>query len=195
MSRTRWVLVVLLLVAGLAPARASDDADRQRLDTLFGKLQDALLTVNSEIMQYGERLAELSNRLRDRALWQGEEVDRERLLPRVRELNRVKAALALIGTGLEQRYTQVRSFQGELRDRYPALKGEIDGWYASFDKVYESSLMRHRKTVAQMDELKRWLKTQLAAHPLSESDDDEAAPAPPQQVASSRLRVRRIANR
>jgi len=33
-----------------------DEAERQRMVALFGKVQDVLLTINAEIIQYGERL-------------------------------------------------------------------------------------------------------------------------------------------
>jgi len=177
-----WVIAVLVLVAGgVAPIRAADDPERQRLVALFDKLEEALLTINSEILQYSERITDISMRLHDRALWQSAEVDQQRLLPRVRELNRVKAALALIGTGLDQRYTQVRQFQPELRERYPALRADIDAWYSTFDRVYESSRERHRKTTAQMDDLKKWLKLQLAARANPDDDDD-----PPRVAARPR---------
>lgn len=191
MSPSRWALVVLVLVLGaVSPARAApgaEDADRQRLVALFNKVQDVLLTVNSEVIQYGERLQEVSGRLRDRSLWTSGELDQQRAVPTLRELNRLKNALALIGTGLEQKYAQVRSFQMELRERYPALQTEIDTYYAGFDRVYESSRERHRRTTAQMTDLKRWFKTQVA-EPSSGEDEEDAAPP---QVVQRMRRPRR----
>ena len=186
---TRWVIAVLVLVLGClssAPAQAAEDADRQRLLALFTKLQDVLLTINSEILQNGERLQDVSSRLRDRTLWEHGELDQQRLVPALRELNRLKSAMALIGTGLETRYAQVRALQGELRERYPT-QSDIDTYYAMFDRVYESSRERQRRTTAQMAELKRWFKTQVASR-SPESDEEEEAPT---QVVQRPRRARR----
>lgn len=192
MVRTRCVIAVLVLVLGvarLAHAGHAEEAERQRLVALFSKVQDVLLTINSEITQYGDRLQDVSGRLRAPSLWSGPELDQERLVPTLRDLNRLKTALGLIGAGLEQKYAQVRTFQMELREKYPALQGEIDTYYAMFDRVYESSRERHKRTTEQMAELKRWFKQQVAERSPSQAraDEDEE----PQQVAQRPRRNRR----
>lgn len=174
---TRWMIAVLVLALGVASAAHAgppEDPDRARMVALFSRLQDVLLTINSEIMRYTDQLNDVSQRLRSPSIWAAPEVDQQRLVPTLRELNRLKSALGLIGTGLEQKYAQVRSFQPELRDKYPQLQGEIDTYYAMFDRLYESSRERHKKTTAQMTELKRWFKVQMASHTATNDDDDEA---------------------
>lgn len=176
MSWTRWWIAVVLAVACAGGVHAAEDSDRARLVALFNRLQDVLLTVNSEIMRYTDQLDDVSRRLRAPAIWAAPELDQSRLTPHLKELNRLKSALTLIGSGLEQKYAQVRSFQGELRDKYPQLQPDIDTYYAMFDRLYESSRERHKKTTAQMQELKRWLKVQVAAKKGEESEDDEDLP-------------------
>jgi hypothetical protein len=187
MSRTRWLLAVVLVLVIAGGARAAEDPDRARLVALFNRLQDVLLTINSEIMRYTDQLDDVSRRLRAPSIWAAPELDRSRLTPTLKELNRLKSALALIGTGLEQKYAQVRSFQTELRDKYPQLQGDIDTYYAMFDRLYESSRERHKKTTAQMTELKRWCKEQVAAK-QGEADDDEVDAAPQQVVSRPRAK-------
>lgn len=187
MSWTRWLMAVVLAVLCAGGAHAAEDPDRARLVALFNRLQDVLLTVNSEIMRYTEQLDDVSRRLRAPSIWAAPELDQTRLTPTLKELNRLKSALALIGSGLEQKYAQVRSFQTELRDKYPQLQGDIDTYYAMFDRLYESSRERHKKTTAQMTELKAWLKAQMAAK-QGESSDDEVDAAPQQVVSRPRRR-------
>lgn len=191
MSWTRWMIAVLLIALGVTGAAHAgpEETDRQRLVSLFTRLQDVLLAINSEIMQYGDRLNDVSQRLRAPALWSGAELDQQKMVPTLRELNRLKSALALIGNGLESKYAQVRSFQTELRDKYPSLQTEIDTYYAMFDRLYESSRERHKRTTAQMQELKRWFKIQVAARSAATDDEDDEAPAP--QVAKKTRRARR----
>ena len=182
----RWALLVLVLVLSCAtPVRAADEAERQRLVALFSKVQDVLLTINSEMIQYGERIQVVSTRLRDRSLWTNGELDQVRATPMLRELNKLKVSLANISVGLEQKYSQVRAFQPELRDKYPTLQTEIDTYYALFDRVYESSRERHRRANAQMTDLKRWFKTQVAAA------DAATAPEASEQVAARPRYARR----
>lgn len=172
-----FALVVFLALTACASARA-DDSERQRLVALFNKVQDVLLTINSEIIQYGERFLDVSSRLRNRELWESDEIDQARLVPTLRELNRLKMALSLIGTGLESKYAQVRTFQPELRERYPAYQADIDHYYVTFDKVYENTRDRHRKLTRQMDDLKAWFKQRVAAHQAAHDEDEDERPEP-----------------
>jgi len=164
----RIVAAALIVVAlvGLLPAiayPAKELPERQRLIELFKSVQDVLLTINSEIIQYQDRFTDLSRKLQDPRLWNGPSLDEDRLLPHIKGLNRLKMAVALIGTGLETKYSQLKTFQAELRDRYPNLTMEIEYHYNLFDKVYDDSRDRHRRLTRDMDELKGWFKSQVAA--------------------------------
>lgn len=171
--RSRTGIALLLGLAAWGAAFAAEDPDRQRLVQLFKKVQDVLLTVNSEVIQYGERFHDVSLRLRDRSLWADGQPDQARIVPHLRELNRLKMALSLIGSGLETKYAQIRTFQPELRDRYPNYQRDIDHYYDLFDKVYENTRERHRKLTREMEELKTWFKQRVAANRESDDADEE----------------------
>lgn len=181
MSRLRTLALSVILTLTSCGFAHADDPDRQRLVTLFNKVQDVLLTINAEVIQYGERFADVSQRLRDREVWESDEIDQARLVPTLRELNRLKMALGLIGTGLESKYAQVRTFQPELRERYPSYQADIDHYYVMFDKVYENTRERHRKLTRQMDDLKVWFKQRVAAHQAAHGEDESLAEARPRR--------------
>lgn len=184
MSRRSRCIALLLGLMAWGAAFAAEDPDRQRLVQLFKKVQDVLLTVNSEVIQYGERFQDVASRLRDRALWAEGQPDQARIVPHLRELNRLKMALALIGTGLETKFAQIRTFQAELRDRYPSYQRDIDHYYDLFDKVYENTRERHRRLAKDMDDLKSWFKQRMAA----DDEPDEPGDEPPQRRPRKRSR-------
>jgi len=170
---------VVLGFSALSPILAADDVDRQKLIALFKNVQDVLLTINSEIIQYSERFTELSRRLQERQLWDQSVLEEQKLLPIVRDLNRLRLAVSMIGTGLEQKYAQLKAFQVELKDRYPNLLMEIDYHYNLFDKVYEDSHDRHRRLSKEMGELKDWFRQRVAQRNRNRSQEEAQFSARP----------------
>jgi hypothetical protein len=191
MSRcSRTGIALLLGLLAWAHAWAAEEPERQRLVQLFKKVQDVLLTVNSEVIQYGERFQDVATRLRDRELWAEQDIDQTKLVPMLRELNRLKMALGLIGTGLEQKYAQIRTFQAELRDRYPTYQRDVDHYYDLFDQVYENTRERHRKLTREMDELKTWFKQRMAARQPQEEAEEEAPAKKPRRRSRGQIASR-----
>jgi hypothetical protein len=157
------------------PAAAGPAADRQRLVSLFKNVQDVLLTTNSEIIQYGDRFDDIADRLQDREIWDRPVLDEASLLPQVRELNRLKLAVSLIGSGLATKYAQLKAFRAELKDRYPSCEMEIEYYYNLFDKVYEDSRERHRRIMRDMDDLKAWFRNKVERRRQRKAEDTERA--------------------
>src|SRR5262245_10478539 len=115
---------VLFLCGGLAFA-AEDSPDHQKLILNFKEVQRVLLTVNSEIMRYEEQFQELSTRLHQSRAWNRSSLEGTELVPLLKKINEIKIPFSLIGSGLDSKYSQLKAFQMELKERYPLYTADI----------------------------------------------------------------------